>query len=233
MTKYNTHLATKKCLLGFILPVVMASSVGMAAENGCHTFRLQDDELVFDQSVAGFESASLDALLEAISDDQQLVVDFAANELCLAPAGVGLDRASAANYRINANQQELAVEAMIDGSVDLWLRISPAYESELLLVREIGEAIGLADMEFLSDNSGVGAEDFFAEQLLILEIGGFEIDAPFAEVPRFGVTYNHYQEGGGPSTAGAISTQGTLGYESLRNLTLSFSPSQSLVLIAR
>jgi hypothetical protein len=40
-------------------------------------------------------------------------------------------------------------------------------------------------MEYLSDNSSVEAEDFFAEEIGILEDGSAELVGFFAEVPRY------------------------------------------------
>lgn len=205
----------------------------LAADETCQSFSLQGDEFVVEPSSSSLKTGSLATIVDGLEEGELLSVHFSSSEICIAISGVELAETNATRYVINLQAQELALLANISGSADVWLRLSPGYQSELLLDRVMGEEVGLTDMEFLSDNSGVGAEDFFAEQIEYLELGAETIDAPFAEVPRFGVEYAHYDPSVNQALPGFVATQGILGLDSLRDLTLTFSPSQGLVLFAR
>jgi hypothetical protein len=86
---------------------------------------------------------------------------------------------------VNLQIDELTITASIDGSYNTLLRIDLNFEPELRIDRQIGENIRLTEMEYLSDNSSVEAEDFFAEEIGILEDGSAELVGFFAEVPRY------------------------------------------------
>lgn len=225
---FNRSVAIKLFTIVLCIPVKIA-----LAEDSCQPFILQGDKLIIEVPGGSLQSGTLASVIAGLAGNEQLSVDFSASQVCTKQDVAQLTPADSAPYALNIQAQEVAVSAVIAGSAEVWLRLSPDYQSELLLERSVGEEIGLTDMEFLSDNSGVGAEDFFAEQVDYLELGSQSLDAPFAEVPRFGVEYSHYEESVNQSSEGFVATQGILGFDLLRSLTLTFSPAQGLVEFAR
>jgi hypothetical protein len=225
----SSYALATLCAAALFLPLQ-----AVAADRACQSFLLQGAQLVVDAPAGVLQSGSLPSLIASLEGDgEQLAVDFATSQLCVEPSQSELTSKDSVPFVINAQAQELAVQATIAGGKQVWLRISPDYQSELLLDRTVGEEIGLTDMEFLSDNSGVGAEDFFAEPIDDLELGSLTVQAPFADVPRYGVDYAHYPETVNQAAQGFVATQGILGLASLRSLTLRFSPSQGLVLFTK
>jgi hypothetical protein len=220
-------------LTGLLALAVLMPLQSAAADAACHSFLLQGEELIIDASSESLRSGSLARIISDLAANESLSVDFSAGQLCVEQAAPELAPSNSTPFAINLLNEELAVTAVIAGSTEVWLRLSPGYQSELLLERSIGEEIGLTDMEFLSDNSGVGAEDFFAEQIDYLELGSLSLDAPFADVPRFGVEYAHYEQSVNRAVQGFVATQGTLGLDLLSSLTVAFSPSQGLVLFSK
>ncbi len=215
-------------LLGVLIPLQSA-----AADKACRSFLVQGAQLVVDAPSALLRSGTLARIISELAVDQTLSVDFPAGQLCVEQAAAELATSNSTPYRINLQNDELAVSGLVAGTTEVWLRLSPDYKSELLLERSVAEAIGLTDMEFLSDNSGVGAEDFFAEQIDYLELGSLALDTPFAEVPRFGVEYAHYEQSVNQTVEGFVATQGILGFDLLSSLKLTFSLSQGLVLFSK
>jgi hypothetical protein len=231
MSKCNQSFHTNFTLRWLLVAAFFMSPLSMAAEETCQSFMVQGDQLILESSLGQISSGSLATIVLAIGAGESLSVNFSSSQMCLV-LNDAVPAPNSARFVVNAQAQEVALQAKIAGTTDVWLRLSPAYQSELLLDRPVGEEIGLTDMEFLSDNSGVGAEDFFAEAIDYLELGQLQLDAPFAEVPRFGVQYDHYDQSVNKSAEGFVATQGTLGYDSLRRLTLIFSPSQGVVSIS-
>jgi len=205
----------------------------LGADQSCQSFLLQGEKLVIGTPAGSLQSGSLAAIVTGLDESEQLLVDFPSSELCVSQGTSDMTETDGARFVVNPNTEELAIEATLSGSTEIWLRLNPGYESELLLSRSVGEETGLTDMEFLSDNSGVGAEDFFAEQIDYLELGSYLVDAPFAEVPRYGVEYSHYDQAVNQGAEGFIPTQGILGLSLIRSLTLRFSPAQGLVFLVK
>ena len=112
-----------------------------------------------------------------------VVINFLKSEICV--LGQGDAALSGGALVVNLQIDELAITASIDGSYNTLLRIDLNFEPELRIDRQIGENIRLTEMEYLSDNSSVEAEDFFAEEIGILEDGSAELVGFFAEVPRY------------------------------------------------
>tara|TARA_B110000879_G_scaffold101745_1_gene137692 strand:+ start:575 stop:952 length:378 start_codon:yes stop_codon:yes gene_type:complete len=112
-----------------------------------------------------------------------VVINFLKSEICV--LGQGDAALSGGALVVNLQKDELAITASIDGSYNTLLRIDLNFEPELRIDRQIGENIRLTEMEYLSDNSSVEAEDFFAEEIGILEDGSAELVGFFAEVPRY------------------------------------------------
>ena len=112
-----------------------------------------------------------------------VVINFLKSEICV--LGQGDAALSGGALVVNLQIDELTITASIDGSYNTLLRIDLNFEPELRIDRQIGENIRLTEMEYLSDNSSVEAEDFFAEEIGILEDGSAELVGFFAEVPRY------------------------------------------------
>jgi hypothetical protein len=190
----------------------------LAAENDCQSFRIQGSGILIEDNNSTLKSGSLASIALGVSAGEIVVVNFPKSEICV------LDQSDAAlsggALVVNSQIDELAIAASIDGSYDVLLRIDLNFESELLIDRRIGEDIGLTEMEFLSDNSGVGAEDFFAEEIGFLEVGGAELSGLFAEVPRYGISYNHYQGLDDSGLADTDTTRGSIGLAVLRDIVL-------------
>lgn len=190
----------------------------LGAENDCQSFRIQGSSLLIEGSDTTLVSGSLASLSTGVRGDEIVVIDFPKSQICVlhksevGPINGGLV--------VNSELDELAIAASIDGNYDVLLRLDLNLESELLIERVIGEDIGLTEMEFLSDNSGVGAEDFFAEEIGFLEVGGTELEGLFAEVPRYGISYNHYEGADGTAFGDAEATRGSLGLAVLRDIVL-------------
>lgn len=220
-------LRFSKFVLFFVLSMNIQLSAN-AAEPVCQTFRVLGQEIQFNGDFAGISNGHLSSIVRELEDELLIEFNFSENQACLADNS-GLDASTAAAFVINTQIDELAVRASIDASVDVWLRIDLSYSEELILDRTVAEEIGLTDMEFLSDNSGVGAEDFFAEQVGFLVLGSSELDAPFAEVPRFGVEYNHYSPEDAANLGSGTETQGSVGLASLKMLSFTIDPSNSLI----
>jgi len=190
----------------------------LGAENDCQSFRIEGGSLLIEGDNNILKSGSLASLGAGISRGEIVVIDFPKSEICVLAQSE--PKITEGALVVNTEIDELAIAASIDGSYDVLLRLDLNFGFELLIERLIGEDIGLTDMEFLSDNSGVGAEDFFAEQIGILEVGGTDFDGLFAEVPRYGISYNHYE---GIDNAGLVdtnTTRGSLGLAALRDMVL-------------
>lgn len=193
----------------------------LAAESVCQQFRIEGAGLVLAEELSRLDSGSLASLGDELESSQILVVNFPESEVCIVDQGENATESQAGSrLEINPQADEFAVAGLIDDSYDVLLRLDLNYQSELLLERIVGEDLGLTDMEFLSDNSGVGAEDFFAEEIGYLTLGSLELNGIFAEVPRYGISYDHYQ--GIQSGSDNIDniTNGSLGLEVLRDLIL-------------
>lgn len=197
----------------------------LGAENDCQSFRIQGSSLLIEGSdllvesnSSTLKSGSLASLGTGVSGAEIIVIDFPKSQICV------LDKSEAGPANgglvVNSELDELAIAASIDGSYDVLLRLDLNFESELLIERVIGEDIGLTEMEFLSDNSGVGAEDFFAEEIGFLDVGGTELDGLFAEVPRYGISYNHYEGVDDTALGDTETTRGSLGLAVLRDIVL-------------
>lgn len=197
--------------------LLIGSVIG--AENDCQSFRIQGSSLLIEGNSNNLKSGSLASLGGGISPGEIVVIDFPKSEICVLEESE--PRATGGTLIVNSELDELAIAASIDGSYDVLLRLDLNLESELLIERVVGEDIGLTEMEFLSDNSGVGAEDFFAEEIGFLEVGGTELDGLFAEVPRFGISYNHYEGSDETVLDDTNTTRGSLGLAVLRDVVLS------------
>lgn len=191
----------------------------LGAENDCQSFRIQGNSLLIEGNSSSLKSGSLASLGDGISPGEIVVVDFPRSEICV--LGESQPTVLGSALIVNPELDELAIAASIDGSYDLLLRLDLNFESELLIERAVGEDIGLTEMEFLSDNSGVGAEDFFAEEIGFLEVEGAELDGLFAEVPRYGISYNHYAGDDAATIDESSTTKGSLGMAVLRDVVLS------------
>jgi hypothetical protein len=233
MSKFSEPFNSSRTPTALFAVMLFFPLPALAAQGPCQAFLLQGDELVIDAPSGSLQSGSLAAMVGGLTVSQQLSVNFSSSQACVEQGAAELSPSDSVRFVINEQAQELAIQVTIAGSTQLWLRLSPGYQSELLLDRSVGEDIGLTDMEFLSDNSGVGAEDFFAEQIDYLELGSHLVDAPFAEVPRYGVEYVHYDESVNQGLQGFVVTQGILGLDLLRTLTLRFNPSQGLVFFTK
>lgn len=216
-------------LLGAFLSCVAVS--GFAQEGDCQGFRSQGNTLVLENDFNGLESANMASLIGSAQDSTELLLfDFSSNQLCIAPANeMDMGDSSWAMLSWNEDAEEVAVTGFLDGSYQLPLRLDLSYQSELLVERTVGEDIGLTDMEFLSDNSGVGAEDFFSEEIGFLKIGSMELDSLFAEVPRYGISYEHYSGVNVDSIDESNLTRGSLGMGVLRDYVLVVDPDQSRI----
>jgi hypothetical protein len=190
----------------------------LGAENGCQSFRIEGGNLLIRGDNNTLKYSSLASLAAEISRGEIVVIDFPKSEICvLAQSEPKLTEAALV---VNAQIDELAIAASIEGSYAVLLRLDLNFEFELLIERLTGEDIGLTDMEFLSDNSGVGAEDFFAEQIGHLKVGGTDLDGLFAEVPRYGISYNHYEGIDNAGLDDTNTTRGSLGLAALRDIVL-------------
>ena len=193
----------------------------LAAENDCQSFRIQGSSILIEDNNSTLKSGSLASIATGVSAGQIVVIDFPKSEICV--QGQSDAALSGGALVVNSHLDELAINASIDGSYDVLLRIDLNFESELLIERGVGEDIGLTEMEFLSDNSGVGAEDFFAEEIGFLEVGGAQLGGLFAEVPRYGISYNHYQGLDDSGLADTSTTRGSLGLAVLRDVVLTIN----------
>ncbi len=229
----NSPFCPRKCLIGMFVALMGMSSIALGAEDGCQSFTLQGDQFIIDDSSGLLRSGSLAEILSRHQSNRLLSLNFPLSQFCVLTDGTGFEPTSSSEYHVNLLEQELGIKGVIAGSTELWLRVSPSYQSELLLERSVGEAIGLTDMEFLSDNSGVGAEDFFAELIESLALGEFVVDGAFADVPRFGVEYLHYDPTVNQASADFVATQGVLGSAILERLTLTFDPNTKLVVFSQ
>lgn len=218
----------KKLFVVFTFSLFLNGSL-LGAETECAQFRIEGSNLLFEGNNNGLQSGSLAVLGNKLGKGELVRIDFPQSEICVIEGGE-LESGAAALV-LNSEIDELAVSASIDGVYDLLLRLDLNLQTELLLERRIGEDLGLTEMEFLSDNSGVGAEDFFAEEIAFLEISGTELDALFAEIPRFGISYNHYEGLDNTALGDADITRGSLGLAVLRGLVLTIDYSlKALVL---
>ncbi|MFK7863334.1 MAG: hypothetical protein AB8B95_03805 [Pseudohongiellaceae bacterium] len=197
---------------------ITAVSSGFAQEGDCRSFRTEGVLLVLETELGGLPQANLSDLLETLSETDVLLVNFASSELCITPLSqTAVEGAAWAPLYWNSAIDEVAVVGMLDGSYEVPLRLDFEYQGELLLERTVGEDIGLTEMEFLSDNSGVGAEDFFSEEIGYLAIGDTELNGLFAEVPRYGIAYDHYSEINGESPSDSDLSHGSLGIDALQD----------------
>ncbi|MFT6094716.1 MAG: hypothetical protein ACJA2Q_002621 [Pseudohongiellaceae bacterium] len=190
----------------------------LGAENDCQSFRIEGGSLLIGDDNGILKSGSLASLGAEFSRGKIVVIDFPKSEICVVAQGGPkiTEGALIANTEID----ELAIAASIDGSYDVLLRLDLNLESELLIERLIAEDLGLTDMEFLSDNSAVGAEDFFAGEIGFLEVGGTDLEGLFAEVPRYGISYNHYEGIDDAVLDDTNTTRGSLGLAALRDIVL-------------
>lgn len=190
----------------------------LGAENGCQSFRIEGGSLLIEGDNNILKSGSLASLGAGISRGEIVVIDFPKSEICVLAQSE--PKITEGALVVNTEIDELAIAASIDGSYDVLLRLDLNFGFELLIERLIGEDIGLTDMEFLSDNSGVGAEDFFAEQIENLEVGGTNLYGLFAEIPRYGISYNHYEGIDNVGLDDTNTTRGSLGLAALRDMVL-------------
>ncbi|MFT4887406.1 MAG: hypothetical protein ACJAS2_001125 [Pseudohongiellaceae bacterium] len=201
------------------LPILfLLTGNALGAENGCQSFRIEGGSILVEGDNSILKSGSLASLGAEISRGEIVVIDFPKSEICVVAQGDPKITESA--LIVSTEIDELAIAASIDGSYDILLRLDLSFKSELLIERLIGEDIGLTDMEFLSDNSGVGAEDFFAEEIGFLEVGGTYLDGLFAEMPRYGISYDHYEGIDNAGLDDANTTRGSLGLAVLSDMVL-------------
>ncbi len=163
------------------------------------------------------------ALVTANDSDSILQIDFDKEEVCKLDSGsIDSSEDSSAPFHVDLVLNEFAVEATFEQGFTTWIRIDKKYSESLLLDRKTGEGLGLTEAEFLGDNSILEAEDFFKEFLGSLQIGSLELRDVEASIPRFGVSYDHYQ-GREPvpaatDAASQFLTVGTLGARELERL---------------
>lgn len=195
-----------------------AASVGFAQDSDCRDFRIEGSSIVLESEINGVESARLAMFQGVVSNAELLRLDFSTSQLCIQPkSGSVITDETWSSLVINEELEEIAVVAFLDGSYEIPVRVDLEYQTELLIVRSVGEDIGLTEMEFLSDNSGVGAEDFFSEEIGFLQVGDTEFNGLFAEVPRYGIAYDHYDKFGQSPLPPARASLGSIGLGVLRD----------------
>lgn len=207
---------SQNLLLGAL--VCGAAVNSFAQESDCQNFRIEGTSIVLEGELKGNQAASIAMFKDSVSDTELLRLDFIGSQLCIdskVDSSVG-DQAWS-SLIVNEELEEIVVVAFLDGSYEIPLRLDLEYQAELLLVRSAGEDIGLTEMEFLSDNSGVGAEDFFSEEIGFLQVGDTEYDGLFAEVPRYGIAYDHYENQNTSSVSAARTSRGSIGMGVLRD----------------
>lgn len=186
------------------------------------------------ESLPAGDSDALVALQSASDGNALLQIDFDEGTVCrLARDGADIDQQAGAAMRVNVDQDELAVQASIDGST-IWLRLDSKSGPGLILDRATSEDLGLTDAEFLGDNSLLEASDFFIEFTDSVEIGGYEMRDVEVSVPRLDIPYDHYA-GRGTEPDAEVRTVGVIGEELLEDLrlTLDFSNNRIHVTDAR
>jgi len=182
------------------------------------------------ESLPSGDTDVLVSLLSSSDVNGLLQVDFDEGTVCsLERDAAGLDAQSSAAVRLNAEAQELVVEAEVDGTA-LWLRIDSSSSQALILDRETSEDLGLTAAEFLGDNSLLEASDFFIEFVDSVQIGGYVLRDVEASIPRLDMPYDHYADRGFDSAA--VRTVGTIGEESLEHLRITLDVANNRIYIS-
>lgn len=182
------------------------------------------------ESLPSGDADVLVTLLSSVNENALLQVDFDEGTVCsLEREAASLDEQSSAAFRLNADAQELAVEAELDGTA-MWLRIDSNSTPALILDRETSESLGLTAAEFLGDNSLLEASDFFIEFVDSLRIGGYVLRDVEASIPRLDMPYDHYADRGIEPDA-AVRTVGTIGEETLEDLRITLDVGNNRIYI--
>jgi hypothetical protein len=144
------------------------------------------------RQIVDAEGDNLVALLLDAPENALLHIVFDEELVCAVEDGShDLAAATAISFHVDADLDELVVQATVDG-YEGWLRIDTDYPGELLLDRKTSEGLGLTDAEFLGDNSQLEASDFFVEFVGRLEIGDKSLRNVETNIPLLEFPYNHY-----------------------------------------